>query len=57
MCRNLLARCPEGLLSVVSDSYDMYHHTEHILGGEFKDQVGVPPLNIKKKNFREHSDR
>jgi hypothetical protein len=47
-----LARCPEGLLSVVSDSYDMYHHTEHILGGEFKDQVRVHPLNILYNSFR-----
>lgn len=37
--RNILEKMPHGLISVVSDSYDMDNLTGHILGEEFKDQV------------------
>ena len=30
----------EGMLAIVSDSYDLFNMLENILGGEFKDKVG-----------------
>ena len=37
--RNLMEKVPEGPISVVADSYDMYHLTDQILGVQLKDEV------------------
>jgi nicotinamide phosphoribosyltransferase len=37
--RNMLHRFPNNMVSVVSDSYDIYHATQHIWGGGLRDEV------------------
>jgi nicotinamide phosphoribosyltransferase len=37
--RNMLTQYPEGLVAVVSDSYDVYNACEKIWGEELKDQI------------------
>ena len=34
-----MEKVPEGPISVVADSYDMYHLTDQILGVQLKDEV------------------
>jgi nicotinamide phosphoribosyltransferase len=38
-CRNMLLQYPEGLVAVVSDSYDIYNACENIWGGVLKNDV------------------
>lgn len=38
-CENMLAKFGDGIVSVVSDSYDIFNCTENIWGGELLDQV------------------
>ncbi len=37
--QNMLEQYPQGIVSVVSDSYDIYHACEHIWGEQLKEQV------------------
>ena len=38
-CRNMLEKYPEGMVAVVSDSYDIFNCCENIWGGVLKDAV------------------
>lgn len=35
----LLRKYPKGILSIVGDSYDIFHFTKDILGGQYRDQI------------------
>ena len=37
--RHLLDQIPEGPISIVSDSYDIFNMLENIFGGELKDRI------------------
>lgn len=38
-CRNMLTQYPDGLVAVVSDSYDIFNCCENIWGGVLKDEI------------------
>ena len=37
--RHILEQIPEGPISIVSDSYDIFNMLENIFGGELKDRI------------------